>query len=63
MHGAALYTAAAIFVAVAIVHLVRYVLAVEIVVDGAVVALWWSPVAAIVLALLGLWMIVAARRS
>ncbi len=63
MHRAALYTAAAIFVAVAIVHLVRYVLAVEIVVDGADVALWWSPVAAIVLALLGLWMIVAARRS
>ncbi len=62
MRQAALYTAAAVFAAVAIVHLVRYVLAVEIVVDGAVVALWWSPAAAIVLALLSAWMIVAARR-
>ncbi len=59
----ALYTAAAIFAVIAILHLIRYFLDTEIVVGGAVVPVFASLPAGIILALLALWMAYAARNS
>ncbi len=63
MHKPALFTAGAVFAVVAFVHVVRFFLATEIVVDGAVVPVFVSLPVAVVSGLLTAWMIVAARRS
>ncbi len=63
MQRPALYTAAVIFAAIALLHLIRFFRDTEIVVGGVVVPVLASLPAAIVLALLALWMVLAARRS
>ena len=63
MQTPALYTAAVIFAAIALLHLIRFFRDTEIVVGGVVVPVLASLPAAIVLALLALWMVRAARRS
>lgn len=63
MHRPALYTAAAIFAVVALVHLIRFLAASEVVIGGVSIPVWLSLPAAVILAGLALWMIVAARRS
>ncbi len=63
MHKLALYTAGAVFAIVALAHAIRFFMATEIVVDGAVVPVFVSVPAAVVSGLLAAWMIVAARRS
>ena len=59
----ALYTAALIFAVIALLHLIRYFLDTEIVVGGAVVPVFASLPAGIILALLALWMVRTVRRS
>ena len=59
----ALYTAAVIFAVIAFLHLIRFFQDTEIVVGGAVVPVFASLPAGIILALLALWMALAARRS
>lgn len=63
MQKAALYTAAAIFAAGTIGHLVRLIAGFEIVIAGLVVPVWVSFPGVIIAALLAVWMVVAARRS
>ncbi len=63
MHKPALYTAGAVFAIVALAHSIRFFMATEIVVDGAVVPVFVSLPAAVVSGLLAAWMVVAARRS
>ncbi len=63
MQKPALYTAAVIFAVVALAHLVRYVLATELVVAGAVIPVFPSLPVGIVLAALAVWMVLAGRRS
>ena len=63
MQRPALYTAAVIFAAIALLHLIRFFLGTEIVVGGAVVPVFASLPAGIVLAVLALWMVFAARDS
>ncbi len=58
----ALYTAAVIFAVIAFLHLIRYFLDTEIVVGGAVVPVFASLPAGIILVILAGWMILAARR-
>ena len=62
MRQAALYTAGAIFAAVAAGHLARLIAGFEIVVGGVAAPLWVSFPGALVAALLAAWMVVAARR-
>ncbi len=61
MQKAALYTASVIFAIVGIVHFVRYFLGAKLVVGATAIPLSVSLVAGIVLALLAVWMIRAAR--
>ena len=63
MQRPALYTAAVIFAAIALLHLIRFVLDTEIVIGGAVVPVFASLPVGIILALLALWMVVATRDS
>ncbi len=63
MQKPALYTAGVIFELVAVVHLVRYVLGVEVIVGGAVLPVFPSLPVGIALLLLGAWMVVAGWRS
>ena len=57
----ALYTAAVIFAIVGIAHFVRYFLGTEIVVGATAIPLSVSLIAGIVLAILTVWMVLAAR--
>ncbi len=61
MQKSALYTASAIFAIVAIAHFVRYFLGAKIVVGSVAMPLSVSLFAGIVLAVLTVWMILAAR--
>ncbi len=63
MQRPALYTAAVIFTAIALLHLIRFFRDTEIVVGGVIVPVLASLPAGIVLVLLALWMVLAARRS
>ncbi len=63
MQKPALYTAALIFAAVALAHLVRYFLDTEVVVGGVVIPVFPSLPVGIVLAALAVWMVLAGRRS
>lgn len=63
MHRPALYTAAAIFAVVGLVHLIRFLNGAEVVIGGVSVPVWVSLPAAVIFAGLAVWMIVAARRS
>ncbi len=63
MQKPALYTAALIFAAVALAHLVRYFLDTEVIVGGAVIPVFPSLPIGIVLAALAVWMVLAGRRS
>jgi hypothetical protein len=62
MHRPALYTAAAIFAVVGLVHLIRFLNRSEILIAGGAVPVWISLPAAVVLGGLALWMVIAARR-
>ncbi len=62
MHKAALYTAGAIFAAVAMGHAARLIKDIEIMIGGAMVPVWVSFPGMLVAALLAVWMAVAARR-
>ena len=61
MQKPALYTASIIFAAAGIAHFVRYFLGVKFVVGATAIPLSVSLIAGIVLALLTVWMILAAR--
>ena len=61
MQKAALYAAAVIFAIVGIVHLARYFLRLELVVGATAIPLSVSLIAGIVLAVLAVWRIRAAR--
>jgi hypothetical protein len=61
MHKPALYTASVIFAIVGIVHFVRYFLTLEVVVGATAIPLSVSLIAGILLAVLAVWMIRAAR--
>ena len=63
MHRQALYVAGVIFAVVALAHGVRFWLATEVTVGGSAIPVSVSLPAAVVTALLAVWMIVAARRS
>ncbi|MEE8214000.1 MAG: hypothetical protein V3R79_05405 [Alphaproteobacteria bacterium] len=62
MPKAALTTAAVIFAAVSVLHWVRYFLATEATIGGAVVPVSTSLIAGIVTAVLAAWMILASRK-
>ena len=57
----ALYTASTIFAIVGIAHFVRYFLGVKFVVGATAIPLSVSLIAGIVLAVLTVWMVLAAR--
>ena len=57
----ALYTAAVIFAIVGIAHWVRYFLGTEFILGATAIPLSVSLIAGIVLALLTVWMVLAAR--
>ena len=61
MQKSALYTASVIFAIVGIAHFVRYFLRLEIVVGSVAIPLSVSLFAGIVLAVLTVWMVRAAR--
>ncbi len=61
MQKPALYTAAVIFAIVGIAHWVRYFLGTEFILGATAIPLSVSLIAGIVLALLTVWMILAAR--
>ena len=61
MQKPALYTAAVIFAIVGIAHFVRYFLGTDIVVRATAIPLSVSLIAGIVLAILTVWMVLAAR--
>ena len=61
MKKPALYTAAVIFAAVGLVHLVRFFLDIEVVVGEVIVPLFPSLPIGLGLILLALWMMFAAR--
>ena len=61
MQKAALYAAAVIFAIVGIVHFARYFLRPKLVVGATAIPLYVSLIAEIVLAVLTVWMILAAR--
>ncbi len=63
MRKAALYTAGAIFAAVAAGHLARLIAGFEIVVGGIVVPVRMSFLGALIAGVLAVWMAVAAQRS
>ena len=62
MQKPALYTAAVIFAIVGIAHFVRYFLRLEFILGATAIPLLVSLIAGIVLAVLTVWMILAARR-
>ncbi len=62
MQKAALYTAAIIFAAGAVCHVIRLTTGFEITVGGFVVPVWVSFAGPPVAGLLALWMLLAARR-
>ncbi len=61
MQKPALYTAAVIFAIVGIAHFVRYFLGTEFILGATAIPLSVSLIAGIVLAVLTVWMILAAR--
>lgn len=63
MRKTALCTAGTLFALVALAHLVRYLLAVEVTIGGTVVPVFPSLPIAIVLAALAGWMFIEARRA
>ncbi len=63
MQKEALYTAALIFAALALAHLVRYFLETELVFGGVVIPVLPSLPIGIVLGALAVWMFLAGRRS
>jgi len=63
MQKAALYIAGLFFAAGAIAHLVRLATGFQIVVGDLAVPIWASYPAALIAALLAIWMVVAAQRA
>ncbi len=63
MTKAALWTAAAIFALVGLAHLLRFALAIPVVVADVAVPVFPSLPVGIVVLLLAWWMVVAARRA
>ncbi len=61
MQKAALYAASVIFAIVGVVHFVRYFLRLEVVVGATAIPLLVSLIAGMVLVVLTVWMILAAR--
>ncbi len=61
MAKAPLYTAAAIFIVVAVAHWLRFIFAIKITVGGVIVPMYPSLIAGIALLLLAGWLIKAAR--
>ncbi len=62
MQKAALYTCGAIFAVATVFHLVRLATDIQIVIGGIVIPVWASVPAAIITAVLTIWMVVAARQ-
>jgi len=63
MQKTALVTAGTIFALLAISHFIRWLYAVEVLVDGEILPVVISLVSCIFLALLATWMFIAARKS
>ena len=63
MQKTALVTAGTIFALLAILHFIRWLYAVEVLVDGEILPVVISLFSCIFLALLAAWMFIAARKS